>query len=187
MRDWPHAPTHLLAAAGAYMVTAATYRKTPIYSSRERLDLLLRLFETLALKYQIAAQAWAFFPNHYHFIAMLADSTELPSFIRHFHSVAAREVNRLDKTSGRQVWFQYWDTHLTFERSYFARLRYVHENAVHHVVVRVAPQYPWCSAGWFEQRAAPAFRNTVLNFPCDKLDVPDAFDVQMGDLSPVSR
>ena len=165
------------------MVTAATHQKIPIYRSRERLNLLLQLFETLALKYQIAAQAWAFFPNHYHFVAMLANSPELSSFIQHFHSVAAREVNKFDKTAGRQVWFQYWDTHLTFERSYFARLRYVHENAVRHGVVRVASRYPWCSAGWFEQEAQAGFRKTVLSFPNDQVDVPDAFEVQIDDVS----
>jgi len=46
MHDWPHAPSHRLGSAGAYIVTAGTYRKEPLFRSRERLDFLLeQLFE----------------------------------------------------------------------------------------------------------------------------------------------
>jgi len=75
------------------------------------------------------------------------------------------------------VWFQYWETLLTNERAYLARLHYVHENAVHHGIVRSAASYPWCSAAWFERSARPAFRKTVLRFPCDRVSVPDEFEV----------
>ena len=60
------------------------------------------------------------------------------------HSTTAREANRLDRTSERRVWHNYWDTKLTYEKSYFARLNYVHQNPVKHGLVRVANQYPWC-------------------------------------------
>jgi hypothetical protein len=54
---------------------------------------------------------------------------------------------------------------------------YVHENAVHHGLVSVASNYPCCSAGWFEQRAEPSFRKTILSFPCDTINVRDDFVV----------
>jgi len=97
--------------------------------------------------------------------------------IRQLHAATARAVNELDHLPGRKVWFQYLETLLTNERSYFARLHYVHENAVHHAIVKNAANYPWCSAAWFERLARPAFRKTVLAFPCDTVKVPDAFDV----------
>ena len=86
-------------------------------------------------------------------------------------------MNREDNLPARKIWFQYWESHITFQRSYLARLSYVHQNAVKHNVVRAASQYRWCSAGWFESKANPAFFKTVMNFPSDKLDIPDAFDV----------
>jgi putative transposase len=86
-------------------------------------------------------------------------------------------VNERDSTAGRKVWFQYWDSHLSFEKSYFARLRYVHENAVHHGLVSVASNYPWCSAGWFERSAEASFRKTILSLPCDTINVRDDFEV----------
>ena len=177
MPDWPHSPAHYLSPAGAVMVTAATYRKTPIFSSRARLDLLQRHLLQLADEYLAVLQAWAIFPNHYHFVAESADPKKLPVLIRHLHSLTARQVNELDATTGRKVWFQYWDSRLSFENSYFARLRYVHENPVHHGLVSVASNYPWCSAGWFERRAEPSFRKTILSFPCDTINVRDDFVV----------
>ncbi len=55
-------------------------------------------------------------------------------------------VNRLDKTPGRNVWQNFRETQLTHPTSYFARLNYTLENAVHHGLVAVAKDYPWCSA-----------------------------------------
>jgi len=137
MPPWPHSPSHKLSAAGAYIVTAATYRKAPIFNSRERLTFLCAHLFELAAQYGWQLQAWAVFPNHYHFVALApAKADNLRTFIRHLHSVTAIQVNKLDRAPGRKVWFQYWETHLTYEKSYYARLNYVHNNAVHDGVVR---------------------------------------------------
>jgi putative transposase len=34
--------------------------------------------------------------------------------------------------------YEFWDTHLTFEKSWLARLHYVHHNPVHHGLAAVA-------------------------------------------------
>jgi putative transposase len=109
MSDWPHSPVHRLSSAGAFMVTAATYGKTAIFSSRARLDELQRQLLLLADHYSAALQAWAIFPNHYHFVTELSDPKRLLVLIRHLHSVTARQVNDRDGTAGRKVWFQYWN------------------------------------------------------------------------------
>ncbi len=81
----------------------------------------------------------------------------------------------LDQTVGRKVWYNYWDTKLTFERSYLARLNYVHQNPVKHGLVRVASQYPWCSAAWFERTASPATVKTIYSFKTDKVKIDDDY------------
>ena len=179
MRDWPHSPVHRLNAGGAYMVTSGTYGKVPFFGSAERLSLLRDALLQLALKHDWSLQAWAVFSNHYHFVALsLTKAETLRAYVRHPHSQTAREVNRLDNTSGRKVWFEYWDTQLTYQKSYLARLSYVHRNAVHHGLVRVPSAYAWCSAGWFERRAVPSFYRTIMKFPCDRTSVPDDYEVQ---------
>ena len=184
MPDWPHSPPHRLGEGGAYMVTAATYKKLPLFQSRAHLSFLCDTLASLAARFGWRLHSWAVFPNHYHFIADCAPPASpklLKKMIQQLHSLTAREVNTGDGQLGRQVWFQYWDTHLTYPKSYYARLRYVHENAVHHRLVRVASAYPWCSAGWFEREADPAFRKTILSFPCDRVTVPDDFKVTRED------
>ncbi len=92
------------------------------------------------------------------------------------HEKTAKWINRLDDTPGRQVWHNFWETRLTYEKSYLARLNYVHQNPVKHGLVPVANQYPWGSAGWFERTARPAQVKTINAFKTDKLNVFDEYD-----------
>jgi len=91
------------------------------------------------------------------------------------HVKTAEWVNKLDGATGRQVWFNFWDTRLTHQRSCLARLNYVHQNAVKHGLVSVACQYPWCSAAWFERTASPAMVKAIYRFKTDRLSVLDEF------------
>jgi putative transposase len=93
----------------------------------------------------------------------------LRPLLRDLHSASSREINRLDGTAGRHVWYEFWDKRLTFQRSYLTRLNYVHQNAVHHRLVAVASDYRWCSAAWFQSMATPAFVKTVSSFRADRL------------------
>jgi putative transposase len=164
--DWPHSPVHRLEERGAYIVTAGTYQKAPLFHSGARLAALCQTLGQLGQQYAWALQAWAVFPNHYHFVAISpADGRSLRRLVQHLHSITAIQINRADRTPGRKVWFQYWDSLLSGEKSYFARLSYVHHNAVHHGLVKEPANYPWCSAGWFSLRANRAFFKTVTAFP----------------------
>jgi putative transposase len=183
MPDWPHSPLHRVEGAGAYIVTAGTYRKESFFRSKSRLTLLCRALLELSRKHSCGLQAWAVFPNHYHLVGVPPSGNALREFVRHLHSTTARLLNQLDRVPTRKVWFQYWETRLTFQRSYLARLHYVHQNAVHHKLVKRASNYPWCSAGWFERKASPAFQKTVYAFPCDRISVPDPFEVSIEEVS----
>jgi len=183
MRDWPHSPIHRLAAPGAYIVTGATHLKKPTFAGRQRLEFLCDLLLVLAEKYQWQLQAWAVFPNHYHFIALSPpEAGTLSSLTRHLHSLSTIQANRWDGTRGRKVWFQYWETSLTFPESYFVRLSYVHHNAVHHKIVREPSLYPWCSAGWFQRRATSSFYKRVMQMKIDRVNVQDDFEVDLRDV-----
>ena len=174
MPDWPHSPLHRLGEGGAYMVTASTYRKEPFLSTPSRLTLVRDALFELAKEMGWLLQAWAVLRNHYHFIAQSPQQAEtLPPLIRKLHARTAKALNEEDRNPGRRVWFQYWDTLLTYERSYFARLNYVHQNPVKHCLVRQAEAYPWCSAGWFARTATPAFYRRITGMATDRLNVLD--------------
>ena len=177
--QWPHAPTHRLAETGTYIVTAGTYEKRPFFTGHDRLQALHNGLLKYAKKYHWRLEAWAVFPNHYHFIGHSPDNDKAASnlsvFLKHFHGRSSAWLNRLDRTPGRRIWHNFWDTRLTYERSYFARLNYVHQNPVKHGVVPVANQYPWCSAAWFERTATPAMVNSIYSIKIDAVNVLDNF------------
>jgi putative transposase len=147
---WPHAPTHQLAFGGTYFVTASTYLHEHHFRSAARLVVLHRGLLKVAAEFGWQLEAWAVFSNHYHFVghspADRATAESLRSMLGELHRKTAFWVNHLDGVAGRQVWFNYRETRLTFQRSYLARLNYVHQNPVKHGLVSVANQYPWCSA-----------------------------------------
>jgi putative transposase len=96
------------------------------------------------------------------------------------HTRTSRWVNALDNTPNRKVWHNFWDTKLTYQKSYLARLNYVHQNPVKHGLVLVANQYPWCSAGWFERVALPAMVRVIYRFKTDALSISDNFVPLVG-------
>ena len=133
------------------------------------------MFE-LSDRYRWQLQAWAIFSNHYHFVGISPEEPKsLKTMLNQFHSLSAETVNRWDKKHDRKVWFQFWDTHLTYEKSYMARLNYVHQNPVRHKLVPVANLYDWCSASWFEGKAKSSFVKAVYGFKTDKIKVIDDF------------
>jgi len=178
---WPHAPTHRLSAEGTYFVTVGTYRKVHHFRPRHRLTVLHRGLLTVARDFGWSLEAWAVFSNHYHFVAHSpADeqgAASLRSMLARLHEKTAKWVNALDDAPGRQVWHNFRETLLTYQKSYLARLNYVHQNPVRHGLVRAANLYPWCSAAWFERTAAPAQVKTIYAFPIDRVNVYDDYSV----------
>ena len=175
-KDWPHAPVHRLDDAGVFMVTAGTYQKQHYFKSLDRLMLLEDTLLRLAKIYGWQLEAWAVLSNHYHFVGRSpAVAGTMQKFLRHLHAESAREVNKADNTPARKVWHNFWDTRLTYERSYLARLNYVHQNPVKHGLVPVANQYSCCSAAWFERTCPAATVKTIYGFKTDQVQVPDDF------------
>lgn len=176
---WPHAPTHQLSEGGTYFVTASTYAREHPFRGHDRLAVLQRglLKLTAAAGWQL--EAWAIFSNHYHFIAHSPkdanDASSLTAVLTELHSKTAVWVNDLDRAPSSKVWFNYHDTRLSYQRSYLARLNYVHQNPVKHGLVPVANQYPWCSAAWFERTASPAQVRSIYRFKTEQVRVDDEF------------
>jgi putative transposase len=172
----PHAPPHWLFEQGIYMVTAGTYQKVPHWNTQERRDFLLESLFARAAEFGWQLQAWAVLSNHYHF---LAASPEDPGTLRRFlaklHMTTAKQLNEWDGTPGRKVWYQFWDSYITFESAYLARLNYVHHNPVHHGVTENALEYRWCSAKRFLENAPSSLVVAVDGCRTDKLEVADDF------------
>ncbi|MFI5385235.1 MAG: transposase [Fimbriimonadales bacterium] len=181
MKSWPHAPSKQVDVPGTYMVTSSTYHKRLLFDSSGDLEMLQESLFAAAEEFGFQLQAWAIFPNHYHVIGFAANGVK--ELTKILHGRTSRELNRLHGCQGRTVWYRSWDTLLTFEKSYLARLHYVHQNPVRHRVAARAEDYRWCSAKWFEDGCERAFYDTVNSFPIDHLNVFDDFEVDWADES----
>ena len=176
-KTYPHNPPHYFVPNALYIVTGAVLHNEHLLKSDKHKLLVLGILLERARHWGWDLEAWAILENHYHFIARAPENAlTLEKLIRQFHSKSAVELNKLDKTLGRKVWYNYWDTCITLEKSYYARLNYVHLNPVKHGLIEAAEDYPFCSYRWFLDNADESFQNTVLNQAIDRVDVFDDFD-----------
>ncbi len=172
---WPRAPLHRIEDSGVFMVTSGTYRKEPLFSMGPRLRMLHEALLGLAEAWGWRLEAWAAFPNHYHFVGVAPGIGAVGPLVKELHSRTAIALNRYDGQPGRKVWRNYWETQLTDEPSYLARLQYVHQNPVRHGFVSAANLYDYGSAAWFERTATPAQVQTLANFKIDRVRVADDY------------
>jgi putative transposase len=105
------------------MVTGASLYKQRLFSGCDRLDILERSLLSLSKEYLWQLEAWSAFANHYHIIARGNDDAKnLGLFLNHLHGETARKLNAFDQATGREVWYNFWDSKLTYQKSYLARL-----------------------------------------------------------------
>ena len=175
-KEYQHTPSHLFRPQAIYMVTGATYRKRSFLNTDEKLAHFLRILLERSSIAGWELEAWAIFPNHYHFVAKAPKNpVNLSSMLRAIHSISGKYINFLDNTPGRRVWYNYWDTCITNAGSYLARLHYVHMNPVKHGIIEKAEDYPFCSRQWFISHASPEFCKLVFSQPINKVVVKDDF------------
>jgi len=171
-----HTPPHYFVSNAMYMVTGAIVHKQHLLSEDRRKEFFLKTLFEKATLFGWIMEAWAVLQNHYHFIAQAPeDATTLAKLLQQVHSITAIQINRWDNTPGRQVWQNYWDTCITYERSYLARMHYVHMNPVKHGLIDNALNYPFCSYKWFIEQGEDGLKKQVFDQPIDKVDVFDDF------------
>lgn len=171
-----HNPPHYFLPNAMYMVTGTILHKQHLLSENKYKDFVLKTLLEKAALLGWQMQAWSILNNHYHFVSQASeDVSTLPKLIRQFHSITAIQINKWDGTPGRQVWHNYWDTCLTYEKSYLARLHYVHMNPVKHRLVDDAIEYPYCSYRWFVESGDKELKMQVFEQPIDKVNIFDDF------------
>lgn len=177
-RDWPHAPPHRLQEAGVYFLTARTAERRHLLAANDMKDWFQDSLFALTEEFGWTLEAWAILSNHYHLIGHSPESQDsaesLRAMVRKLHSLTTKELNRRDGQPGRtRLWHNFRETHITHQRSYLARLHYVHQNAVHHGLVTVGSDWKWCSARAFKAAVTPAWVKTISTFKYDQIAAND--------------
>jgi len=175
-KPYPHNPPHWFVSNAIYMVTGSTLYKKPFLDKEEkRANFLEILFErTKVLGW--ALHAWAVMTDHYHFIAQSPENAySLKMLTEGVHSINAKFVNQVDNTPRRRIWYNYWDTCLQTEASYYSRMNYVILNPVKHGLVENPEDYPFSSYRYFVESTEPDFQQMILSQPIDDLQIEDEF------------
>lgn len=176
-KKYTHAPAHLFLPGVTYFITGAIYRKQPIIYSSGRKEFWMKTLLAVLGHYRWDLSAWVVLDNHYHLLcrAPKNSAVKLSQWINSLHRRTAKQWNEEEKTAGRQVWWNYWDTCITNERSYYARLNYIYHNPVKHGLASRPDEYSFSSyAAHLNQQ--PEFIRRILNdHPFDRVKVLDDF------------
>jgi len=176
-KTYAHTPPHLYRAGAKYFITASTYRKTRFFDDAAKEKLLSSLFKACE-NHGWKLEDWVILDNHYH---IMLDAPEgalnLSELVAEYHKFTAMIIKKdtQEAVTSKRIFNNYWDTCITYEKSYYARLNYLYNNPVKHGYVPHAQDYKWGSF-YFRYRSDYKYiEKLIKEFPCDKISINDDF------------
>jgi len=128
-----HRPPHLHEPGATYFLTGHTYKGVRCFARDSRKTVLRNMLEESAAKSRVRLHCWVLLDDHYHFLLTVpVEESAVVRFVRGFHSTTAIQVNKLDRTAGRRVWYQYWDRFPRSEGEFWMYFNYIHQNPIKH-------------------------------------------------------
>ncbi len=131
-------PPHIYEDNACYFLTASTVHRQRLLDTDARRALLRDILKEACQQYGIRLYAWVILADHYHLLLRTGNAAPVWKFIKRLHGESAIRLNKLDKTPGRRVWYQYWDRFPRSERDFWCYFNYIHINPIKHHYVRVA-------------------------------------------------
>ena len=166
----PHRPPHLYVDDTWYFVTASTIDKVHVLSTDEHFNLWVSTFKELIAEFKIRLTAWVILPNHCHLLFLPQHGHDLANFMKRLNGRTSHELNSLDHTQGRSVWYSYWDTCIRGDRDFGTRLNYIHYNPVKHGYVQEPEDWQFSSyRSYLDYEGKGWLDNCLQHFPIDDL------------------
>lgn len=101
---------------------------------------------------------------------------DLGSIIQEIHKFTAIWIKKNEPSafSADKIWWNYWDSCITFESSYYTRINYIWNNPVKHGYVQNPAEYKF---GSFIERMKEFVKveKFLTKYPSDKCNVKDDF------------
>jgi putative transposase len=167
----PHNPPHLFRPGGTYFVTVSTRVRQPAMQPPHRRQECFESWQFATAKRSWRLIAWVFLPDHYHLLTTAPDGDDdIARLAGSVHQFTAREWNREDGSVGRQVWWNFRHTCVSYERSFYARLNYIHWNPVKHGLVAKPEDYPLSSYKRYREEWESLLRFWEAEYPFERLD-----------------
>jgi len=175
---YAHSPPHLFRSNFKYLVTGSTYLKKHFLASENSKGRLLDSIVKGCEKYNWVLEDWVILNNHYHLMLNAPDKADtLGATFKEIHKFTAMwlKENFPDLKDEKKIFYNYWDSCITFEKSYFARLNYIYYNPIRHGYVEEASDYIWCSYKYRVNAEPEYVKDLKGRFPWDKVKVKDDF------------
>jgi len=171
----PRRPPHLYVDDAWYFVTASVVNKVHVLSSDEHFILWTQSFKELIREFNATLAAWVVLANHYHLLFLPQHGLELGSFMKSLNGRTSHQLNALDKTQGRTVWYSYWDTCIRGERDFWTRFNYIHYNPVKHGYVERMEDWRFSSYHQYAESDTDWLKDKLQEFPVVNLFEDDRF------------
>ncbi|MBW2066283.1 MAG: transposase [Deltaproteobacteria bacterium] len=178
-KTYHHIPPHLFRPKSKYFITGSTYKSRRIIRGGAK-DRLLNSLTTACSAYDWILEDWVILDNHYHIMLEAPENpSTLSNLIRDMHKFTALWIKK-HITQSRDlphVFHNYWDTCITYERSYFARLNYIYYNPVKHGYASLPEEYAYGSyrTRFLDARERQHLMAMKERYPFDKVKVKDDF------------
>ncbi|HES59261.1 MAG: transposase [Calditrichaceae bacterium] len=177
---YPHNPPHLLLNGAKYWVTGSAFKHNPYFKEKEIKYKMMDVLCTTAEKLHWQIDDWVILDNHYHLMLESPDTKlndhnpkTIANFMNNFHRFSAlwMRKNCGSLKNVKNIFFNYWDTCITYERSYFARLNYLYFNPVKHGYVQHPSEYPYGSYFYRLKQEKLYLDGLVKKHPFNQLDL----------------
>lgn len=176
-KEYNHNPPHLFLPNTKYFITGSTYKHIRYLRDVESKHALLSSIKKGFEDEGWILEDWVILDNHYHIMVNApANPLSLGKIIKEIHRFNALWIKKhLDIPQRTIIWYNYWDSCITYEESYFARLNYIWFNPVKHSYVEDPED--WIHGSYFLRiRNENEYLDMLKKrYPFDKLKIGDDF------------
>ncbi len=117
---------------------------------------------------------WVILDDHYHIMTEApAGEVNISGFVAEYHRFTALFIKKTnaDAKALPRIFQNYWDTCITYEKSYYARLNYLYFNPVKHGYVSDPEKYPWGSCYYRMCTERACLSRLLRDYPFDRVEV----------------
>ena len=175
-KEYAHTPPHLHKDSAKYFITAALFQKMKILDDDCK-DKLLSSIMLACWNHNWSLEDWVILDNHYHIMVNSPkNESNISKFVSEYHKFTALYVKKSAKYQDLpKIFDNYWDTCITYERSYYARLNYIYFNPVKHGYADNAEDYRWGSFFHRYKKENKYLEKMKETYPFEGINVKDDY------------
>ena len=176
IKKYEHAPAHWFIDDFYYFFTGTVYKHRCLLKSAEAKELFIKYLFQFIQKYHWELLEWVVLDNHYHFLAKIARSDDMPRFFNTLHKTSAFYLKKMLHIEVKPFWYQYWDRCIRNEKHYFETATYILYNPVKHGYVDDLNDYPYSSFYVRMQQEEDELRKLFLRYKPQRVRYYDGID-----------